>query len=118
MQDNYKYNYVAQVCKTGAGTLNTHVTSNLNLKCGVQYVLGTVQHYIEVVQQTALSSLICTVSLHWHTATYESKLPQQIIIFPPCFGVGEVLKEMFLQVLLIRSDFVFTHSVINLNPLF
>lgn len=42
------------------------------------------------------------------TPTYLPKLPQQIIIFPPCFGVKDVLKEVFLQVSLIKSDFVFT----------
>lgn len=56
---------LAKSDKTRAGTVNTHFTSNLHVMCG-WYVLGTALDYIQVVQQTALSSLIWTVSFHWH----------------------------------------------------
>lgn len=55
--------------ETRAGALNAHSTSELHVKCG-WYVLGTALHHIHVVQQSALSSLLCTVSFHWHTPTF------------------------------------------------
>lgn len=64
-------------------------------------MLGTALHYTQVVQQTALSSLICTSSFRWHTK------PSREITFPSHLGVGEVSKEMFPQASLIKTDIVF-----------
>lgn len=68
------------------------------MKCG-WYVLGTTLHYIQALQQSALSRLVCIVSLYWHTPTLERTTPTAVMFLLQI----DVRQALFIDLLILRK---------------